>query len=216
MTFIELCEALAQITLRYPQQIDNDTNQNVIAGRPNTFAFMQYLEDIELDTINRWNIYTNKEYFYSRQWANIGNNTSQLKFDFPVLGLIAQRFTRDYNNTNGLSLGDNFTLYLFDQPNPSVTIEEHLQALIEIADNVFYYLRRASKDTNGFWNFDSSNSSAAPRITAVSMVPFYEMGKNKLIVLQCDFTIQLSKCSPVKLLTDAQLEAERNGGCCNA
>ena len=215
MTFIELCEALAQITLRYPQQIDANTQQNVIAGRPNTFAFMQYLDDIEQDNIGRWNIYTDKKYFFSRRWQNIGNNTSVMKFDFPLIGLIAQRFARNYNNANGLSTGDNFTLYLFDETNEKITIEEHLQALIAIVDNVFYHLRKATKQGNT-WQFDNANSSESPRITAASIVPFYEMGKNKLIALQCDFTIQLSTCSPIKLLTTAQVEEERSGGCCNA
>ena len=82
LTVLEMC---AKVVEAYPEQYDQ-LDQPIRCLRPNTFAVLTSIEDVDANNLMKTNDYYDKGYFFSRDWKDSHYQNGTVTFSYPLIG----------------------------------------------------------------------------------------------------------------------------------
>lgn len=84
-SILTVFEMAAQVVRAYPEQVNSD-GKPIRCLRPNTFAVMNSMSDIDANNLLKTSKYFDKKYFFSRKWEDSHFQGASVVFDYPLIG----------------------------------------------------------------------------------------------------------------------------------
>lgn len=91
ITELLIYEMFARICRAYPPTYEYAGGALLPCQRPNTFAVMDSISDLDTPNLNKAAGYQSKPYYFNRRFEQAGQNRKDIGFDYPLLGAVPNR-----------------------------------------------------------------------------------------------------------------------------
>lgn len=182
----------AEVVRSYPAAQEYPGGPDVICSRPNTFAVLTDLQDLNMENLGKSSPrYRELPFFFSRKWEREGLAPGALGFEYPILAVVPQRYEFAKNNSYATFEIDIAILDQNAYPKgcgsycESRTYEEHMRDCRIILRNIIEQVRRYT-----IWHNDTTGENIARHDSDIFPDDEWEEKDKVASLLSAEFTAQ--------------------------